>query len=147
MKKQLYDYLRNLGFVKSTMFLYFAFTKGGQRQCIAIPKGRLNIGDKLHIKASLVKWGYITETDFDNQFMYVKPNKRIFMRQLILKRIAEFKKNNENFSKQMMRWQNFEFTWGDGTKTHISKVDFESLDDAELLRIFELIMRKLSKLM
>jgi hypothetical protein len=47
----------------------------------------------------------------------------------------------------MMRWQNFNITWSDGTKTHISKIDFESLSDDELLRIFELLMRRLSKVM
>ena len=69
------------------------------------------------------------------------------MRELILKRIQEFKKNNENFSREMMRWKNFNITWGDGTETHISKMDFESLNDSELLRVFELLMRRLSKVM
>jgi hypothetical protein len=69
------------------------------------------------------------------------------MRELILKRIAEFKKNNENFSREMMRWRNFEITNGDGKGTHISRIDFESLNDEELLRIFELLMRRLSKVM
>ena len=69
------------------------------------------------------------------------------MRELILKRIQVFKKNNENFNKEIMRWRNFKITWGDGTETHISKIDFESLSDDELLRIFELLMRRLSKVM
>ena len=69
------------------------------------------------------------------------------MRELMLKRIAEFKKNNQNFGKELMRWKNFIITSGDGTETHISKMDFESLSDEELLRMFELIMRRLSKVM
>jgi hypothetical protein len=69
------------------------------------------------------------------------------MRELILKRIAEFKKNNENFSVELMRWRNFDITNGDGKKTHISCMNFENLNDEELLRMFELIMRRLSKVM
>ena len=68
------------------------------------------------------------------------------MRELMLKRIAEFKKNNDDFSKQTMRWKNCNIMIGD-EEIHISKVDFESLDDERLLRIFEVLMRRLSKLM
>lgn len=46
-----------------------------------------------------------------------------------------------------MRWQHFNITNGDGSETHISKMDFESLSDDELLRIFELIIRRMSKMM
>lgn len=147
MKKKLYEYLRSLGFVRTSMSdLYFAFTIGGTRQCLAIPKGKLGIANKLHVKARLVSWGYITETDFDNQFMYVKPDKRIFMRELMLKRLWEFKKNNENFSPELMRWRNFKVNVK-GEDTLITKVNFDVLEDEDLLSVFEAMMRRLSKVM
>ena len=68
------------------------------------------------------------------------------MRELMIKRIWEFKKNNENFCVELMRWRNFKVNIK-GENKHIAQVNFESLSDEELLSVFELLMRRLSKVM
>ena len=70
------------------------------------------------------------------------------MRELILKRIEEIKAKENGFSKKgLMRWANFIVTWGDGSETHISQIDFQSLDDDRLLNVFERIIKVMSKQM
>jgi hypothetical protein len=69
------------------------------------------------------------------------------MRELILKRIEEIRTKEQGFPKSLMRWVNFIVTWGDGSETHISKIDFQSLDDDRLLNLFERIVRVMSKQM
>lgn len=66
------------------------------------------------------------------------------MRELILKRIEEFRKQDDGFTKQLMRWRNFEIR---NEHIHISKFDFNTCDDEELLSLFERIMRQKSKVM
>lgn len=147
MKKKLFEYLKELGFAKSNLPVYCCFTKGTPQQCLVFPKGRLSQSTLMSTRFHLVTWGYLGNLEFDEMFIYNKDLKKSSMRTLILNRIAEFKKNNENFSVELMRWRNFKITNGEGKETHISQIKFESLSDDELLRIFELIMRKLSKVM
>lgn len=78
--------------------------------------------------------------DFSKQFIIVE----LTLRQLILKRIEEIRKSENNFSKSLMRWQNF----SNGTvKTHISDMKFEEMSDYDLLFLFERIIRRMSKYM
>jgi hypothetical protein len=63
------------------------------------------------------------------------------MRELILKRIEEFRSKGE-FNKSAMRWRNFNV----GDK-HISGYDFNVCDDNKLLETYERIIRQLSKVM
>ena len=70
------------------------------------------------------------------------------MRELILKRILEIKKNSDNFNQNVMRWKNFfVINDDDNEKIHISKFDFKNLSDEELLKFFELLIRRISKVM
>lgn len=66
------------------------------------------------------------------------------MRELILKRIEELRTREHGFPKSTMRWCNFEIR---NEKIHISKFDFNSCDDEELLSLFERIIRMMSKVM
>lgn len=59
------------------------------------------------------------------------------MKKILLERIAEIKKQNDNFSKSLMRWEKFEING-----VHISNVDFKKFDNIRLLDIFERIIRK-----
>ena len=59
------------------------------------------------------------------------------MRQLILNRIEEIKKYNDDFKKDTMRWNNVTV---DGE--HISNADFSKLSDGKLLIVFERIIRR-----
>jgi hypothetical protein len=52
------------------------------------------------------------------------------MRILILMRIGEISKSENGFSKSLMRWKNFEIR---NEHIHISKFDFNTCDDIELL--------------
>ena len=65
------------------------------------------------------------------------------MRELMLKRIEEFRSKGE-FNKSAMRWRNFEIR---NEHIHISKFDFNCCDDEELLSLYERIIRQLSKVM
>jgi len=66
------------------------------------------------------------------------------MRELMLKRIEEIRKNNRNFPVSEMRWKNF--THGIENK-HLHEVDFESLNDTELLMLYERLIRRISIMM
>ena len=58
------------------------------------------------------------------------------MRELILKRIAAIKESNRGFEKSYRKWDNMEVTG-----VHISQVDFDKVSDADLVNVFERIIR------
>ena len=61
------------------------------------------------------------------------------MRELILKRIQEIKKQSNGFEKGVQRWDNF----STGTdKRHISEFNFEELDDVSLCLLFERLIKR-----
>ncbi len=61
------------------------------------------------------------------------------MRELILKRIEDYRNLSGGFPKTDKRWDNF----SSGTvKTHISEIDFTVIDDYSLLLLFERIVRR-----
>lgn len=64
------------------------------------------------------------------------------MKQLILKRIEEIRKNENNFSRGLMRWQK-PLTHGTITK-YADEINFEELSDEELLFLFERIIRRIN---
>lgn len=64
------------------------------------------------------------------------------MRELVLIRIQELRKQFSDFSPRVMRWK---YTEHKGE--HISKVDFKTLEDADLLEMYELIVRRCSIMM
>jgi hypothetical protein len=74
------------------------------------------------------------------------------MREKVLARIAEFKKEHNGFSRSSMRWKLVTFgvtVIGDNSKygksevgTHISNVNFAGLSDDDLLDVFEKIIRR-----
>lgn len=68
------------------------------------------------------------------------------MRKLMLTRINEFKKEHNGFPKSSMRWQHVTFRSltvdNNAIETHISNLKFENLNDADLLEIFEKIIRR-----
>lgn len=68
------------------------------------------------------------------------------MRELVLARINEFKKEHNGFPKSSMRWQHVTYrslVYDNNTiETHISNLKFETLNDADLLEILEKIIRR-----
>lgn len=68
------------------------------------------------------------------------------MRELVLARIEDFKKEHNNFPVYSMRWQDVIFRSlaldNNAIETHISNLKFETLNDADLLEIFEKIIRR-----
>lgn len=63
------------------------------------------------------------------------------MRELILKRIEEIRKSQNDFSKSNSKWKNF----SNGTvKGHISDINFTECNDVELLFLFERIIKRLN---
>ena len=64
------------------------------------------------------------------------------MRTLLLNRIDEISKGENDFSKSLMRWRNVLIK-----DVHISKVVFVELTDEELLEAFERIVRQVYKQM
>lgn len=74
------------------------------------------------------------------------------MREKVLARIADFKKEHNGFSRSSMRWKLVTFgvtVIGDNSKygksevgKHISNVNFAALSDDDLLEVFELIIRR-----
>lgn len=74
------------------------------------------------------------------------------MRESVLARIAEFKKEHNGFPRSSMRWKLVTFgvtAIGDNSNygksevgTHISNVNFAGLSDADLLEVFEKIIRR-----
>jgi hypothetical protein len=64
------------------------------------------------------------------------------MRKLLTQRLNELKRLNENFTKSLMRWQNFMVNG-----IHISECKFEDLNDDDLLYIFEAVIKRCSKQM
>lgn len=63
------------------------------------------------------------------------------MRELILKRIEEIRKAENDFPTSVMRWR--DFTHGI-EKKHLKDVNFEELPDHELLFLFERLIRRRS---
>lgn len=61
------------------------------------------------------------------------------MRELILRRIDEIRSKENNFSKSLMKWNNFSTGYD---KSHVSEIDFTKCNDVELLLLFERIIRK-----
>lgn len=61
------------------------------------------------------------------------------MRELILQRIEEIRIKENNFPPTTTRWNKF---WCDGLGTHISIFNFNYLNDSELLKLFERIIRR-----
>lgn len=66
------------------------------------------------------------------------------MRELILKRIEEIRNANQGFPTNTTRWRNF--SHGSENK-HLRDIDFESLNDVELLFLFERLIRQINKKM
>ena len=66
------------------------------------------------------------------------------MREIILKRIEEIRTKENGFTKSLMRWANFTIH---NEAIHISKFDFNTVDDEELLSLFERIIRQYYKSM
>jgi len=66
------------------------------------------------------------------------------MREIILKRIEEIKTNENGFPSSTTSWRNF--SHGE-TKTHLRDIDFQKLNDTELLFLFERLIRRLSQMM
>jgi len=66
------------------------------------------------------------------------------MRDLILKRIQEIRVLNGNFSRNSMRWSNFNCG---SNNTHLSVYNFDTCNDEDLVKIFEKIVRFNSKQM
>ena len=66
------------------------------------------------------------------------------MRELILKRIKEIKDREMGFKKALQKWNNFSISSiSTGTvNTHISEMDFSTMDDVELLMLFERIVKR-----
>lgn len=60
------------------------------------------------------------------------------MRDLILKRIQEIRELNSNFSRNLMRWQNFNCG---PHNTHLSVYNFDTCNDEDLVKIFEKIVK------
>lgn len=60
------------------------------------------------------------------------------MRYIILTRIDEIRKFENNFRKGTMRWDNF----NTGYTKHISEMNFGELNDYALLDMFERIIRR-----
>lgn len=65
------------------------------------------------------------------------------MRELILKRIEEFRKSENNFHRDTTRWRNYTTVSG----MRIPNFDFSQLSDEDLLREYERLVRQLSKMM
>ena len=142
MKKKLYDYLKSLGFVQSNLPTYIAFTRGGMRHCIVFPKGRLNNETMLETKYKLVsRWSYLTGLEFDDMFIPATVTKLpgIGMRKLLLNRIYELKEEHQGFNKSSMRWMHLVIT---NDNIHISNYNFHTCSDAELLPLFERIIKR-----
>jgi hypothetical protein len=86
----------------------------------------------------------------DSNYTPAKPSNP--MRERVLARIAEFKKENNGFKSNSMRWKLV--TYGVTTvashpkygksevNTHISNVNFEQLTDEQLLEVLEIIIRR-----
>ena len=65
------------------------------------------------------------------------------LREIMLERIGNIGRLSGGFSKSAMRWQNFYGTDKHGVvNTHISEMDFDALDDDDLLFVFERIVKK-----
>jgi hypothetical protein len=141
MKKKLYDYLKSIGFVQSNLNTYIAFTRGSVRHCIVFPKGRLNNETMMETKYKLVTWKYLTGIEFDDLFNPANVTKlpSIGMRKLLLNRIYELREEHQGFSKSSMRWVNFLIT---NEHIHISNYSFQKCSDAELLPLFERIIKR-----
>ena len=65
------------------------------------------------------------------------------MKELILNRILEIQKRERGFPRDTTRWRYFMYK----DEIHISRLEFEALDDEELLKIFERLIRQMSKVM
>jgi hypothetical protein len=141
MKKKLYDYLKSQGFVMSNLQTYIAFTKGNVRHCIVFPKGRLNNETMMEAKYKLVTWKYLTGLEFDQMFNPANVVKLpgIGMRKLLLNRIYELREEHNGFNKSSMRWMHFIIS---NDNIHISNYNFHTCPDAELLSLFERIIKR-----
>ena len=64
------------------------------------------------------------------------------MRQLILNRIEEIRQQENDFSKNIMRWQ-----WYTVKGMHISEAGFINLTDESLLQEFERLITQIKKQM
>jgi hypothetical protein len=64
------------------------------------------------------------------------------MRKIILSRIEEIKKKENDFSKGLQRWSNF-----DVKGNHISEINFNDFDDDAVVFLFERIIIRVSKQM
>lgn len=62
------------------------------------------------------------------------------MRKNILERIEQIKISEENFNKLSVRWKNFIIEG-----KHISEIDFNILDDNQLVSMFESVLFKYYK--
>jgi len=64
------------------------------------------------------------------------------MKTLLLKRIEEIRISESNFNRDSMCWRNF--THG---QKHITEIDFESMNEPDLLFLFERLISRISKQM
>jgi hypothetical protein len=63
------------------------------------------------------------------------------MKKIIIDRIEQFKLDEDNFNSEFWKNNYVSFTLNGGSETkHISDVDFELLNDDDLVRIFEYII-------
>lgn len=72
----------------------------------------------------------------DSNYTPAKPSNP--MRERVLARIDQIRKDQNGFSDKTMRWKNIFYA-----QIHISRVDFTGLTDYELLDILETIIRRL----
>jgi hypothetical protein len=63
------------------------------------------------------------------------------MRKRIIKRLEELKAVSQNFSKQTMRWGNFNITVNNES-FHISEMNWKLLDDEALMNVYERVIRR-----
>lgn len=68
------------------------------------------------------------------------------MRELIINRLNEFRESESNFSRNTMRWRNFKIVYSNN-EYHLSEIQWEWFDDAELLKLYTRIVIRLSKVM
>jgi len=69
------------------------------------------------------------------------------MRNLIEYRLDYIKDHHSGFPKDTMRWRNFFVDVSEDERVHISQIQWENLDDEELLSLFERLVRQMSKVM
>ena len=79
----------------------------------------------------------------DEVYIHTFKKIRMTLREMMLERIESLKKLSGGFSKSTMRWQTFYGIGKEGVvNTHISEMDFDALNDDDLLFLFERILQR-----